>query len=351
MNLEIYKHKKVFITGHTGFKGSWMSLWLKKLNAEIVGYSLLPQTLPNHFDLLNLDIYSHFENICNLEILKKAIKASNPEIIFHLAAQPLVRESYLYPVETYQTNIMGTINLMEAARHCDSVKVIVIITTDKCYENKEQLSGYKETDRMGGFDPYSSSKGCVELLVSSYRNSFFNINEYKRTHEVLVATVRAGNVIGGGDWSKDRLIPDLIRAASKGEATKIRYPNATRPWQHVLEPLSGYLMLGKKLLEGDKTFSGPWNFGPEEKQVISVGEVLNLASKYWYKIKYEEENSSQLLHEAGLLSLNIDKSKLKLGWKPLWNNQITIQKTIEWYKSFYESKVLLSEEQLNLYIN
>jgi CDP-glucose 4,6-dehydratase len=350
MNLEIYKDKKVFITGHTGFKGSWMSLWLKKLNAEIVGYSLPPQTLPNHFDLLNLDIDSHYENICNLEILKKTIQASKPEIIFHLAAQPLVRESYLYPVETYQTNVMGTINLMEAARHCDSVKVIVIITTDKCYENKEQLSGYKETDRMGGFDPYSSSKGCAELVASSYRNSFFNISEYKKTHEVLVATVRAGNVIGGGDWSKDRLIPDLIRAASKGETTKIRYPNATRPWQHVLEPLSGYLMLGKKLLEGDVTFSGAWNFGPEENQAITVGEVLNLASKYWQKIRYEEEKSLQL-HEAGLLSLNIDKAKLKLGWKPLWNNKVSIHKTIEWYKSFYESKVLLSEEQLNLYIN
>jgi CDP-glucose 4,6-dehydratase len=350
MNLEIYKDKKVFITGHTGFKGSWMSLWLKKLNAEIVGYSLPPQSLPNHFDLLNLDIDSHYENICNLEILKKTIQASKPEIIFHLAAQPLVRESYLNPVETYQTNVMGTINLMEAARHCDSVKVIVIITTDKCYENKEQLSGYKETDRMGGFDPYSSSKGCAELVASSYRNSFFNINEYKKTHEVLVATVRAGNVIGGGDWSKDRLIPDLIRAASKGETTKIRYPNATRPWQHVLEPLSGYLMLGKKLLEGDETFSGAWNFGPEENQSITVGEVLNLASKYWQKIRYEEENSVQL-HEAGLLSLNIDKAKFKLGWKPLWNNQVSIRKTIEWYKSFYESKVLLSEEQLNLYIN
>jgi CDP-glucose 4,6-dehydratase len=350
MNLETYKDKKVFITGHTGFKGSWMSLWLKKLNAEIVGYSLPPQTSPNHFDLLNLDIDSHYENICNLEILKKTIQASKPEIIFHLAAQPLVRESYLNPVETYQTNVMGTINLMEAARHCDSVKVIVIITTDKCYENKEQLSGYKETDRMGGFDPYSSSKGCAELVASSFRNSFFNINEYKKTHEVLVATVRAGNVIGGGDWSKDRLIPDLIRAASKGETTKIRYPNATRPWQHVLEPLSGYLMLGKKLLEGDETFSGAWNFGPEENQSITVGEVLNLASKYWQKIRYEEENSVQL-HEAGLLSLNIDKAKLKLGWKPLWNNQVSIHKTIEWYKSFYESKVLLSEEQLNLYIN
>jgi CDP-glucose 4,6-dehydratase len=327
-----------------------MSLWLKKLNAEIVGYSLPPQTLPNHFDLLNLDIDSHYENICNLEILKKTIQASKPEIIFHLAAQPLVRESYLNPVETYQTNVMGTINLMEAARHCDSVKVIVIITTDKCYENKEQLSGYKETDRMGGFDPYSSSKGCAELVASSFRNSFFNINEYKKTHEVLVATVRAGNVIGGGDWSKDRLIPDLIRAASKGETTKIRYPNATRPWQHVLEPLAGYLMLGKKLLEGDVTFSGAWNFGPEENQAITVGEVLNLASKYWQKIRYEEEKTVQL-HEAGLLSLNIDKAKLKLGWKPLWNNQVSINKTIEWYKSFYESKVLLSEEQLNLYIN
>jgi CDP-glucose 4,6-dehydratase len=350
MNLEIYKDKKVFITGHTGFKGSWISLWLKKLNAEIVGYSLPPQTSPNHFDLLNLDIDSHYENICNLEILKKTIQASKPEIIFHLAAQPLVRESYLNPVETYQTNVMGTINLMEAARHCDSVKVIVIITTDKCYENKEQLSGYKETDRMGGFDPYSSSKGCAELVASSYRNSFFNINEYKKTHEVLVATVRAGNVIGGGDWSKDRLIPDLIRAASKGETTKIRYPNATRPWQHVLEPLAGYLMLGKKLLEGDVTFSGAWNFGPEENQSITVGEVLNLAGKYWQKIRYEEENSVQL-HEAGLLSLNIDKAKFKLGWKPLWNNQVSIRKTIEWYKSFYESKVLVSEEQLNLYIN
>jgi CDP-glucose 4,6-dehydratase len=254
MDFSFYRGKKIFITGHTGFKGSWLAFWLTKLGANIVGYALPPQTIPNHFDLLGLDMESHLENINDLEKLQKAIVTAKPDIVFHLAAQPLVRYSYLHPTETYQTNIMGTANVLEASRHCPSIKAIIVVTTDKCYENLEQQKGYVETDRMGGYDPYSSSKGCAELVVSSYRNSFFNLSDYNQKHNVLLASARAGNVIGGGDWSEDRLIPDIIKSAIKGKPTSIRFPNATRPWQHVLEPLKGYLMLGEKLFNGNIDF-------------------------------------------------------------------------------------------------
>ncbi len=349
MDLSIYKGKKVFITGHTGFKGSWMAYWMQSLGADVVGYSLPPNTNPNHFELLNLDIKSYLNNICDLSLLQKALTEVKPDIIFHLAAQPLVRYSYQNPIETYQTNVMGTLNVMEAARNCESVKAIVVITTDKCYENKEQLKGYVESDRMGGYDPYSSSKGCAELAVSSYRNSFFNLNEYQKSHQVLLATARAGNVIGGGDWSLDRLIPDLIFGAINGKKAQIRYPNAIRPWQHVLEPIFGYLMLGERLLKGEKEFAEAWNFGPEEDEVLTVGEVLKFSKNIWSKINYEIEANQVKLHEANLLKLNIEKAKTKLDWKPKWTNQQSIQKTIEWYKEFYSTGKLNTEYDLIQY--
>ncbi len=351
MNLGIYKGKKVFLTGHTGFKGSWMAYWLQQLGAEVVGYSLPPITNPNHFELLKLDIKSHMQNICDLEILQKALNDAKPDIIFHLAAQPLVRYSYENPIQTYQTNVIGTLNIMEAARYCETVKAIVVITTDKCYENNEQKKGYVETDRMGGFDPYSSSKGCAELAVSSYRNSYFNLNDFQTKHQTLVASARAGNVIGGGDWSLDRLIPDLIKGAILGNKAMIRYPNATRPWQHVLEPISGYLMLGEKLLNSELTFAEGWNFGPEENEVITVGKVLEYASGIWNQITFEIDSKQKNLHEASLLSLNINKAKNKLGWFPKWSNQESIKKTIEWYKEFYHSKTINTEYDLNNYLN
>ena len=350
-HLESYKGKKVFLTGHTGFKGSWMTYWLQQLGAEVVGYSLPPITNPNHFELLQLDMESHLENICDLNTLQKAINSAKPEVIFHLAAQPLVRYSYLNPIETYQTNVIGTVNVMEASRHCESVKAIVIITTDKCYENLEQKNGYIETDRMGGYDPYSSSKGCAELAVNSYRNSFFNVDEYHKSHQTLIASARAGNVIGGGDWNMDRLIPDLIKGAISSDKTMIRYPMATRPWQHVLEPISGYLMLGVRLLNGEKEFASGWNFGPEENDVLTVKEVLEMANCIWEKIIFEFDTEKKHQHEAGLLSLNIEKAKTKLGWKPRWNNIDAIKHTIEWYHEYYDSKTLNTHDDIKNYLN
>jgi CDP-glucose 4,6-dehydratase len=351
MNLSIYKGKKVFLTGHTGFKGSWMTYWLQYLGAEVIGYSLTPNTKPNHFELLQLDMVSYFNNICDLDKLKKAINASKPDIIFHLAAQPLVRYSYEYPIETFHTNVIGTANVLEASRHCESIKAIVVITTDKCYENIEQIKGYVETDKMGGYDPYSSSKGCAELVVSSYRNSFFNLKDFQNTHQTLLATARAGNVIGGGDWSMDRLIPDLIKGAVTDKKTIIRYPKSTRPWQHVLDPIYGYLMLGEKLLDSKIEFACGWNFGPEENDILAVEQVLEYSKNIWNKINFEYEIRSKQPHEAGLLSLNIDKAKNILGWSPNWNNIKSITKTIEWYKEFYTSNNLNTDSDLKNYIN
>lgn len=351
MSISIYEGKKVFITGHTGFKGSWLTYWLRNLGAEVVGYSLAPETSPNHFELLNLDIESHFNNICDLDKLKNVMKESNPDIIFHLAAQPLVRYSYNHPLETFQTNIIGTANVLESARECKSVKAVVVITTDKCYENLEQKKGYIESDKMGGFDPYSSSKGCAELIVSSYKNSFFNLSDFKINHQTLIASARAGNVIGGGDWSSDRLIPDIIKSIEMESKTIIRYPKSTRPWQHVLEPLYGYLLLGEKLYIGDTNFAEAWNFGPGESESLAVEKVLKYSKKIWNRIDFELENNQKHPHEAGLLSLNIQKAKNKLGWEPKWNNKKSISKTIEWYKDFYNSNKINTDLDLKSYMN
>ena len=353
MNLfkNIYKGKKILITGDTGFKGSWLSKWLIDLGAEVIGYSLKPNTTPSHFNLLKLECKNYFADICDLNSVNKVIQINKPEIIFHLAAQPLVLYSYENPIETYKTNVLGTANILEAARLNRDVKAIIIITTDKCYENVEQLNGYVETDRMGGYDPYSSSKGCAELLVSSYRNSFFNLNEFNSKHQTLIATARAGNVIGGADWSADRLIPDIIRGAINKEETLIRNPYSTRPWQHVLEPLAGYLLLGMKLLEGQSEFAGSWNFGPEEDQVLNVEQVLNLSKKHWEKINFRIESDKKKYHEANLLTLNINKVKTKLGWKPIWQNELAIEKTINWYKLYYENGIINTQNDIKFYSN
>lgn len=347
---DIYKGKKVFLTGNTGFKGSWMSLWLQSLGAEVVGYSLPPNTEPSHFGLLSLNYKTFFNDVRDLESLSKAIKQSKPDFLFHLAAQPLVRYSYLYPIDTYTTNVIGTLNVMEASRYCESIRAVIIVTTDKCYENREQVNGYVESDRMGGYDPYSSSKGCAELAVSSYRSSYFNVSEYRKSHQILLASVRAGNVIGGGDWSMDRLFPDLIKSTLRNEKTRVRYPQATRPWQHVLEPISGYLMLGERLFNGESDFAQAWNFGPEENEVLTVGEVLQIAKKIWHKIDYEIDTNSDHFHEARLLRLNIEKAKTELGWKPKWGNEVSIKQTIEWYKEFFHTKRIITEDQLNQFV-
>ncbi len=347
----IYKDKTVLVTGHTGFKGSWLVYWLKEMGANVVGYSLEAPTTPNHIGLLDLDIISVIGDIRDQKKLDETFSTYQPEIVFHLAAQPLVRLSYDQPVETYETNVMGTLKVLEACRKTDALRAIVNITSDKAYENKEWIWGYRENDPMGGYDPYSSSKGCAELLASSYRNSYFNLNDYGSKHHTLLASCRAGNVIGGGDWAQDRLITDIMIAVSQGEKVKIRNPYATRPWQHVLEPLSGYLHIGQKLLEGQKAFAEGWNFGPSDEGSISVEEVVKYIQKYWDKIDYELNLSEEHPHEANLLKLDCSKAHIRLKWKDVWDSQKTFEKMTSWYKAYYEAKTVLTKEDLQSYIN
>lgn len=345
----IYKNKRVFVTGHTGFKGSWLVFWLHKMGAIVKGYSLEPDTIPSHWDLLKLPIESVYGEIRNRIKLKKELYDFQPEIIFHLAAQPLVRLSYSDPFETFEVNVMGTLSLLEASRGLKSLKAIVNITTDKCYENKEWVWGYREDEPMGGYDPYSSSKACMEILTSSYRRSFFNNNDYGKSHNVLLASVRAGNVIGGGDWAKDRLVPDIMKATSKNEIVNIRNPFATRPWQYVLEPLSGYLLLGMNLLEGKKEFAEAWNFGPEYQATLTVKEVINYLKLSWDKINIEYKENYDL-HEAGLLKLDCTKAHNLLNWFNVLNSEQTFQLTTNWYRNFYTNNKINTSQDFENYI-
>ncbi len=347
----IYSGKKVLITGHTGFKGSWLAFWLMQMGAEVCGYALEPPTKPNHFDLLKLDIRSEIGDIRDREKLYNVFKNFKPEIVFHLAAQPLVRLSYKEPLTTLETNIIGTANIFEACRQTSSVKAVINVTSDKCYENREWVWGYRENDPMGGYDPYSASKGCAELITTCYRNSYFNLDKYKKEHDLLLASCRAGNVIGGGDWADDRLIPDIMKAASKGETVIIRKPKSTRPWQHVLEPLNGYLLVGQKLLEGKKEFADAWNFGPSDSQVLSVEEVIIQMQKYWSDIKFKVEEDQNAPHEANLLKLDCSKAHTKLKWKPVWSNEQTFEKTANWYMSYYNNVALNTENNLKHFMN
>lgn len=328
----IYKGKKVLVTGHTGFKGSWLTLWLNKLGANVCGYSLEPNTEPSMFKELNLADFceNHLGNILDTKKLKKVFEEFQPEIVFHLAAQPIVRLSYKEPVLTYQTNVIGTLNVLEAARNCKSVKAFVNITTDKCYENKEVARGYTEDEPMGGYDMYSSSKGCVEIMSSSYRRSFL-----QEEGTYAMATARAGNVIGGGDWAEDRLIPDCVRYINRNQPIEIRNPIAVRPWQHVLEPLSGYLLLGEKLLTEGKKYAEGFNFGPNEDSVLKVADVAKKVVENYGRgevVVHKRDN----LHEANLLMLNVDKAKRVLGWTPTLTAEEAVKNTVEWYKHFYD---------------
>lgn len=345
----IYKNKTVLITGHTGFKGSWLAYWLRQMGANVIGYSLEAPATPNHKELLNLDITSIIGDIRDLEALDKTFATYKPDIVFHLAAQALVRYSYANPIETYETNVIGTLKVFEVCRKYE-VKAIVNITSDKAYENKEWIWGYRENDPMGGYDPYSASKGCADLLASSYRNSYFNINEYKKSHQTLLATCRAGNVIGGGDWAQDRLITDIMLSVSKGKKVSIRNPKATRPWQHVLEPLSGYLHVGQKLLEEKVEFAEAWNFGPSDEGSICVEEVVLHVKTHWDTIDYEIVQNSNQLHEANLLKLDCSKAHIKLHWQDVWDSEQTFEKTVKWYKAFYEKNEILTKEDLKSYI-
>ena len=346
----IYKNKTVLVTGHTGFKGSWLVYWLSQMGAKVIGYSLEAPTNPNHIELLNLDIVSIIGDIRDLDKLNQVFSEYKPDIVFHLAAQPLVRLSYENPIETYETNVIGTLKVFEASR-INNVKAIVNITSDKAYENKEWVWGYRENDPMGGYDPYSSSKGCADILATSYRNSYFNPKEYKKTHNTLIATCRAGNVIGGGDWAKDRLITDIMISVSIGKKVSIRNPKATRPWQHVLEPLSGYLQIGQKLLEEKVEFAEAWNFGPTDEGSITVEEVVQNVKKHWDKIDYEINKDPNQLHEANLLKLDCSKAHILLKWKDVWDSETTFEKTVKWYKSYYENnKEILTQSDLESYI-
>ena len=317
----------------------------------MTGYSLQPPTQPNHFELLDLKIDSILGDIRNFDDLNIAVKKCKAEIVFHLAAQPLVRQSYKNPTETFATNLMGTVNLFEACRQAQSVKAIVIVTSDKCYENRERDWGYREDDPMGGHDPYSASKGCAELIIASYRRSFFAIDAYLKTHQTLVASVRAGNIIGGGDWGQDRLVPDIMRAASKSKKVLIRNPQAARPWQHVMEPLAGYMLLGQHLYEGKKEFSEAWNFGPDERGYRNVIAVVKDLQGYWPTIDFKVASAEKGPHEANLLKLDCSKALAKLSWRPVWTGSAMFEKTAQWYREFYESGRVLSQEQLTEYVN
>lgn len=348
---DFYKNKKVFITGHSGFKGSWLAKTLDIFGAKVFGYSLKPNNELNHYDLIEFNKAGVFCDISDLKKLSSTINDFKPDIVFHLAAQPLVIQSYLDPLETYKTNVIGTANLLESMKNIDSIKSAVIITTDKVYKNIEKETFYNEDCTLGGYDIYSSSKACCEILTESYRNSFYNLDKYGTDHNLLIATARAGNVIGGGDWSKNRLIPDLINSAINGKYIEIRSPKSIRPWQHVLDCISGYLLLGANLYNSNTEFSGSWNFSPNKEEVFDVETISNLSKKCWDEIKFKMISSSNKFHEANLLMLDNNKAKSLLGWSPKWNTEETVVKSVEWYKDFYTTKKINTENDVFEYFN
>jgi len=345
--------KRVFLTGHTGFKGGWLSLWLSSMGAKVTGYALAPNTKPNFFEVAKVEgglEGSCIADIRDLEKLQQAMAHAQPEIVIHMAAQPLVRYSYLNPVETYATNVMGTVHVLESIRVLDCVRAAVIVTTDKCYENKEWVWGYRENEPMGGYDPYSNSKGCAELVTGAYRQSYFSPAKFAQ-HHLAIASARAGNVIGGGDWSEDRLIPDAIKAFEARESLMIRNPLATRPWQHVLEPLSGYLVLAQALyLEGAK-FDGGWNFGPRDEDSRSVKEVINLLIKNWGSVASWQQDKGEQPHEAHSLKLDCSKARQYLNWVPKWDLEQAIENITRWHQAYQmqENMHELSLEQITKY--
>ena len=355
INQVFWKNKKVLITGHTGFKGAWLSLWLQNLGAEVIGISLDSPTTPSLYEQANVakGMISLRQDIRDGEAIKKLFQQHKPEIVFHLAAQPLVRYSYREPVETYETNVMGTLHILEGIRSIDSVRSAVMITTDKCYQNKEWVWGYRETDALGGHDPYSSSKGAAELLISSYRDSYFSQDKYSK-HKTAIASVRAGNVIGGGDWADDRLIPDIIRAFENNEKVVIRNPKSTRPWQHVLEPLSGYLKLAEQLEKNGSKYAQAWNFGPIEEDARSVQWIVEKMTKLWGdNADWIDDESGHLPHEANYLKLDCSKAHMKLNWYPKWDLCQTLSKIVEWHKLDCSGNKCrdLCLEQINEYMN
>ena len=353
MNQNFWRGKRVFLTGHTGFKGSWLSLWLQSLGVDLTGYALKPPTSPSLFEQARVaDGMTSIEgDIRDLDYFVESMRVARPEIVIHMAAQPLVRYSYQFPVETYATNVMGTVYMLEAVRATPSVRAVVNVTTDKCYENREWVWGYRESDPMGGYDPYSNSKGCAELVCSAYRASFFNPEDYDR-HGVALATVRAGNVIGGGDWAQDRLIPDILVAFEQGKPVQIRNPHAIRPWQHVLEPLCGYMMLAEKLVQEGAGYAEGWNFGPADYDCRPVGWIVErLAEEWGESAKWALETVSQP-HEANFLKLDSSKALARLDWRPRWELRRALRATVAWRQAYLAGQDLraLSLEQIREYI-
>lgn len=349
VNPGFWHGKRVFLTGHTGFKGGWLSLWLQSMGAEVHGYALNPPTATNLFTVAEVGkgmASSNIADIRDADKLREAMQTTRPEIIFHMAAQPLVRYSYAQPVETYAVNVMGTVHLLEAVRAAPGVKAVVNVTTDKCYENREWVWGYRENEAMGGFDPYSSSKGCAELVTSAYRQSFLE------PAGIALASARAGNVIGGGDWAADRLIPDFLRAMDAGETLKIRSPQSTRPWQHVLEPLSGYLVLAEKLYTGGSSFAEAWNFGPVDDDARPVGWIVERMAEMRQDVNWQCEELSQP-HEANYLKLDSSKARSQLNWQPRWRLQTALQKTLEWHEAWRNAQDMRSVTlaQINDYLS
>jgi CDP-glucose 4,6-dehydratase len=334
MNSAFWHGKRVLLTGHTGFKGSWLSLWLQSMGAKVIGYALTPPTNPSLFEVANVSsgMTSIIGDIRDLAHLQKVFAEHQPEIVIHMAAQPLVRYSYLEPVETYSTNVMGTVNLLEAIRQTKCVKAVVNVTTDKCYENREWAWGYRENEAMGGFDPYSSSKGCAELVTAAYRNSYFHPEKYHE-HGVAIATGRAGNVIGGGDWAEDRLIPDTMRAIVSGQPVNIRNPQSIRPWQHVLEPLSGYLLLAQRLYKEGSAFAEAWNFGPNDDDAKPVDWILDKLTQTWGEGAGWQLDNGEHPHEAHYLKLDCSKAKSRLQWQPKWSLATAIEEICVWHKA------------------
>jgi CDP-glucose 4,6-dehydratase len=350
----VYNGRRVLITGHTGFKGSWLSLLLHQLGSDVYGYALEPPTNPSLFKEANIEqlMSSFIGDIRDFNHLLEVIQKIQPEIIIHMAAQPLVRESYKNPIDTYSTNVMGTVNLFEAIRQSSGVKAVVNVTTDKCYENREWHWGYRENEPMGGYDPYSNSKGCSELVTASFRNSFFNPKEYTN-HGVALASARAGNVIGGGDWAQDRLIPDFIRAITKGEKLLIRSPYAIRPWQHVLEPLTGYLMLATKLFTNGSAYAKAWNFGPDDSDAKNVEWITQNICDLWGEHASYAIDINPQPHEANYLKLDCSMVKAELGWFPKWNIHTALKKIVEWNKAWLNGKELrnVCYQQINDYFD
>lgn len=349
-----WRGKKVFMTGHTGFKGSWLSLWLQQMGAQVTGFALPPPTTPSLFEVANVaqGMVSIVGDIRDGDALSKSMRDAGPEVVIHMAAQPLVRYSYANPVETYSTNVMGTVNVLEAVRQTPSVRAVVNVTSDKCYENNEWVWGYRENEPMGGFDPYSNSKGCAELVASAYRNSFFNPGKYDE-HHVALGSVRAGNVIGGGDWAADRLIPDILRAISENSPVIIRSPNSIRPWQHVLEPLSGYLLLAQRLYEDGVAYAEGWNFGPHDEDAKPVQWIVERLTEAWGDGASWQLDGREHPHEAHYLKLDCSKAKMRLNWQPRWHLSQALEMIVAWQRAWLAKQDMrnFTLSQIEQYLN